>query len=73
MNKLIETTLFMAENSVCSEDKMYCNEVCNKCCIRVMEKQNLFCFMCVFNSWKYEKQFTNIIQTIQLITSKQMP
>lgn len=76
MNKLIETTLFMAENSVCDDKKLYSSVLCKRCVGRVFNNINLVCHSCVFNSFKNTNTihgFDQVNSTIQLIASKQIP
>lgn len=76
MNKLIETALFMAENSICSQDTLYSSTFCKRCVGRVFNNINLVCHECVFNSFKHINIIDALDQvnsTIQLIASKQIP
>ena len=76
MNKLIATTIFMAENSVCDDNELHSSTLCRRCVGRVFNDQNLVCYNCVFNSFKASTNFpaaNHINSTIQLIASKQIP
>lgn len=76
MNKLIETTLFMAENSVCDDKKLYSSVLCKRCVGRVFSDTDLVCYSCVFNSFKNSTNFiqpNHITSAIQRMKSKKIP
>ena len=75
MNKLIETTLFIAENSVCISKDMR-SQFCTRCINSISQEVAIMCSLCVFNSRKHLDTCitsSRLNSTIQLIASKQIP